>query len=343
MKFTLTEVASFIKRRWILAAIVFLTAISFGLLFQLIFQSGKPTKKILPFEKLEIKRYPTFSKLPQGIDVSSLKIESAPEKLAVFNLEKQPFFEEDAILWAKKFGITEKPKRVEDAELGKIFHFYQKPFSLTVRQDQILFSKQTKPQGNLPSLEEAVQIARSFLESKGLGEGLEVNLEDVRYFRTDSPKPFLSLDKNLDKNIDIIQIPFVKKIESLTLLGPNPKESLFYVRITRGGEIVGLKYTLLPKTTKIGDYPTINSQEAISAIFQGRAVLTYLLAKEDEGTESVPDYKVNSIRLTDAKLVYLFQLKNQTLQPIYFFWGQAKMDGAKSGEAAFYLPSLKGE
>ncbi|OGD86065.1 hypothetical protein A2Z23_01325 [Candidatus Curtissbacteria bacterium RBG_16_39_7] len=339
MKLTLTEVASFLKRRWILAAVVFLAVVSLGLLFQLVSDPEKPSKKVSLFEKLEIKAFPTLSKLPPTVDVSSLKTEEAPKKLAVFNLEKEPLFEEDAILLAKKFGITEKPKSITDVKLGKIFYFFQKPFSLSVQKDQLVFGKSIKPTGELLALEQAVKIAQDFINNKGLEGNLDLDPEDVEYFGSGSPKPLLSSDKN----VDIIQISFVKKTENLPVFGQNPKESLFYVRIARGGEVVGLKYTFLPKMSVLKDYPIINSQEATAAIFKGKAVLTYLLAKDDEGMEGFPNYKVTFINLTSAKLAYLFQLENQTLQPIYVFWGQAKMDGTKSGDITFYLPALRGE
>ncbi|OGD83911.1 hypothetical protein A2165_00310 [Candidatus Curtissbacteria bacterium RBG_13_40_7] len=338
MKWTLTEIASFINQRWLFAVLVLLGLVSFGLIiYKFILTPGKSSPIILPFEKLEIKKLPTLSKLPQTMDFSSLKTEEMPKNLPVFNLEKKALSGEDAILIAKKLGISQNPNETRDAELGIIYYFYQRPLSLTVQESQFRFTKAIAPQGNIPTQEQAEIIAQNFLKNMGFGEDLEIDRENIKYFSSDSPKSL----PPADTNIDIIQIPFINKIQDIPVLGNDPKENLFYVRVSRDGEVTGLKYTILPDNKKLGEFPTLNSKEAQVAFLKGEAVLSYLLAKDDEGAETASDYKVSSVSLTGAKPAYLFQPKDKTLQPVYVFWGHTKMDQGKSGEIAFYVPGIK--
>lgn len=144
---------------------------------------------------------------------------------------------------------------------------------------------------------------------------------------------------------DVYQITFSSSVDTYPLIGFGPAQDLASVKVGKDGQILTIDYFYHQfERENVGTYPLKSSETVLSQVQQGQGEIFSLKTKAGVETNLTPENQIKTIDLTSVDLAYYETVEKQEyLQPIYLFLGEAKLEKGQALEVSLYLPAISSE
>ncbi|HXK52438.1 hypothetical protein H6802_04485 [Candidatus Nomurabacteria bacterium] len=151
--------------------------------------------------------------------------------------------------------------------------------------------------------------------------------------------------------IQFARVDFFRQIETVPILGPNPKIGLINVTLSAAKiQNTEMNYPfmtadvheIIPNTE--ATYPIIPIDEAWAAVVSGKGVVVNVTPKGSSVFDSTTAPRVDRALIENIYMAYYeTPEKQQYLQPIYVFDGKYNIGNAPGGEITIYYPAIQGQ
>jgi len=269
--------------------------------------------------------------------VLNTTLPSAPDKLMVY-ISKRPEVErEEVALLAKRLGLTGNVSEVSDEFIltdGQ-YHFEVNKKSGRVAYTDasrwMIGNDKDKP-SNLPSDDEAIDIARKFLIDKGLMP------DDAVLCRVSHPR-IVAINKTGDVigvGFEDVKVSFTREVNGLPVVGAGSKID---VEVGGGGDVISV-YKVWREYVPYKEFSIITPEEAFEKL---KKVGIFTGIKDVETASIDKVYLGYYTKSASEEQTYL--------QPVYVFVGEAKGDNETrkfvqyipaAPELGMELPGVKG-
>lgn len=262
--------------------------------------------------------------------------------LPVYAWEDRPLFDNFSTLasFAASLGLTDY-KALKDVFDDEIYLFTGSKGSLSAPKNfsRLSFGEPLREgsyvlasEAAIPSLEEAAEVARQFLEKNNFGTDLLVVNEATRsYLKPQKGEP--PLIETSDKvEARAVLVEFQMSVGNYPVYTPLSRIYAAQFIVGPGGEIVSLKMRNFGKVGSVlGNYALKSKKEVEEALSAGEGKLVF--------TSEIPFGDLKEFSSTRVYLAYL-QSEAATLQPIYVLQGKGLVGEKRMEEIVLYLPAI---
>lgn len=263
------------------------------------------------------------------IEVTAKK-PNAPEKIVVYKTDQSKVTKTDAIALAKKFNITDFADIKEGDEKMTISSQNMRKRVMLFKNGGLYYvdyDRSDTPNGidiaeNLPSDEEAIKIATSFLKKRNLlPDGAKVGgVTHEKAYTTSNGKTQVSWE-------DIL-VYYTRELNGMKVDGTQ-----FEIEIGGHGDVIRF-FSNWKEYEAIGEYPVKSQESSIES-----------LKLKGITTASGPD-KPDTVTIDEIYLAYetnAVAYKEEYLEPVWVFKGEALKDGTSLGPVKEFIPALTEE
>jgi len=144
---------------------------------------------------------------------------------------------------------------------------------------------------------------------------------------------------------DVYEISFSSSINGYSLIGFGPAQDLASVKVSKDGQILIIDYFYHQfNRENVGTYPLKSSEAILSQTQEGQGKIFSLKTRAGVETNLTLENPIKTINLTSVDLVYYETVEKQEyLQPIYLFSGEASLERGQTLEVSLYLPAISSE
>jgi hypothetical protein len=327
------EMVNVMKKEYVIGlSLIFVIAVICG--YVLWFQPSGSSPNGLTNESLQEKNQSTIGEVAGGsqsckIEVTANK-SNAPEKIEVYKTVQPKVTKTDAIAFAKKFNITEigeinegEPKiSVSSKDMRYCLQLF-KTGGLSYSD----YYRSDTPNGidiaeNLPSDEEAIRIATSFLKERNLlPDGAKVGgVTHEKAYTTSNGMTWVSWE-------DILVY------YTIELNGMKVEGTQFEIEIGGHGDVIRF-FSNWKEYESVGEYPIKTRDSSIESL------------KEKGISTAAGPLKPDIVTINEIYLAYetnAVAYKEEYLEPVWVFRGEAVKNGTSLGPVKEFIPALTEE
>ncbi len=260
---------------------------------------------------------------------------SFPTSASLYTFTPTQLSQTDVQKIAGIIGITTQGQSIQ-TEAGPALNYQDGNKNLTIYYalgSIQYFSGVSPTSRNVADQKDVIKIADNFTRSfTPYTDGLAVNESAIQYFIGAGDLK----ETNAFSSADVYVVPFVQKINDLTVYSQLGNAATASVWVTKSGEIQRLTFMIPSELTATQTRGIISLEEAKTKITNGEGVITSYGPPNSYGTYATPE----RTNLTSVQLGYLTDMTNGILYPIYVFRGVAN-NSEQALPIIVYLPATK--
>ncbi|MCX6725742.1 MAG: hypothetical protein NT052_00280 [Candidatus Shapirobacteria bacterium] len=292
---------------------------------------------------------PTFDfyNIKTSIDFSSLEknLQNLKKEEIVYEVKDPSLSDQEAILIAQKFNLTDQPKVYNDQRTNNIFYEWsteEKYLSINLSTREITYQLnqlklKTNKNNSIPDLLDTEETAKKFLSNNQFypPEGVSLITKDKYYLQIGEVE-FERL--NSPEKANAVEVDFIYQIENKELL-----EAKISLIMDLDKNIIKLDYQpSFKEIKKISNYPLKTSQEILKKLKSINFINYFNIPNYYTTTSEIEN--ITGINLDKINLTYIKSQAFQSyLQPIFFITGTANLNDGRTAEVGIYLPAVKDE
>ena len=255
------------------------------------------------------------------------------KQLPIYSKGKNVNFLNDASIIAQKLNFQITPKELNDKNLGKGLIYSDKTGVLSIYSHNISYQKFPSIEpvtiNNLGSTDNLKLEAMKILSSLNLQANISQNFR-VSYYKT--VEEFLIRVENAQE-AEFATLDFNLQINNIDLISSKKTASLTFNKL---GQITNFIYNSLEVNNPKDNYPVISPKKAAEQISKGTASLINL---NMPNTYNPAPQNLGLVDLLSTKLAYFYSDNQDTIQPVWIFYGQTENNREKT-ELIYAVPAI---